>query len=181
MRQRQEVQAVPRPAGLIIRRAEASDYEAFRQTFEDESTYAGTLQVPFPSSDAWKKRLEGNGPDDYVLLALVDGKVAGNAGMHSPQRSPRRAHARHVGIAVRSEYQGKGVGDALMAALVDLADNWLNVSRLELTVFTDNERAIALYRKHGFETEGTHKAYALRAGKWADVYSMARIRFKPTA
>jgi putative acetyltransferase len=172
---------MPRPAGLVIRRAEASDFEAFRQTFEDESAYSGTLQVPFPSSDVWKKRLEGNGPDDYVLLALIDGKPAGNAGMHAPQASPRRAHVRHLGITVRSEFQGKGVGNALMEALVGLADNWLNVSRLELTVFTDNERAIALYRKHGFEVEGTHKAYALRAGTWADVYSMARIRFKPAA
>ena len=175
---------MPREAGLTglaIRRAEASDFEAFRQTFEEESAYSGTLQLPFPSAEAWKKRLEGNGPDDYVLIAHLDGKVAGNAGMHAPQGSPRRAHARHIGITVRSELQGKGVGHALMGALVDLADNWLNVIRLELSVFTDNERAIALYRKHGFEVEGTHKAYALRAGKWADVYSMARIRFKPTA
>ena len=172
---------MPRPAGLVIRRAEASDYEAFRDTFSDEGAYSGTLQVPYPSADAWKKRLENNGPDDYVLLALLDGKVAGNAGMHLAYGSPRRALARHIGITVRSEFQGKGVGSALMESLVGLADNWLNVSRLELTVFTDNERAIALYRKHGFEVEGTHKAYALRAGKWADVYSMARIRFKPTA
>jgi putative acetyltransferase len=53
------------------------------------------------------------------------------------------------------------------------------VSRIELTVFTDNERAIALYRKHGFEIEGTHRAYALRAGVYSDTYSMARIRAKP--
>ena len=169
---------MPRPPGLTLRRAEPSDYDAFRQTFEDESAYSGTLQLPFPSAEAWKKRLESNGPDDYLLLALIDGKPVGNAGMHPAASSPRRAHARHVGMAVRAEHQGKGVGGALMAALVDLADNWLNVSRLELSVFTDNERAIALYRRHGFEVEGTHRAYALRAGTWADVYSMARIRFK---
>ena len=169
---------MPRPAGLTIRRAEPSDFEAFRATFEDESAYSGTLQLPYPSAEAWKKRLEGNGPEDYVLIAFVDGKVAGNAGMHPAQGSPRRAHMRHIGLTVRSEFQGQGVGNALMEALVGIADNWLNVFRLELTVFTDNERAIALYRKHGFEVEGTHKAYALRAGKWADVYSMARIRFK---
>ena len=169
---------MPRAPGLTIRRAEPSDFEAFRDTFADESAYSGTLQLPYPSSEVWKKRLESNGPDDYLLLALVDGKVAGNAGMHPAQGSPRRAHARHIGMAVRSEFQGKGVGNALMEALVGLADNWLNVFRLELTVFTDNERAIALYRKHGFEVEGTHKAFALRAGKWADVHSMARIRFK---
>jgi putative acetyltransferase len=173
---------VPREAGLTgltIRRAGASDYDAFREVFEDESAYTGTLQLPFPSSEAWKKRLEGNGPDDYLLLAFVDGRVAGNAGMHAAHGSPRRAHARHIGMAVRSEFQGRGIGNALMQSLTGIADDWLNVFRLELTVFTDNERAIALYRKHGFEVEGTHKAYALRAGRWCDVHSMARIRFKP--
>ena len=77
-----------------------------------------------------------------------------------------------------SEHQGRGVGSALIEALLEIADGWLNVFRLELTVFTDNERAIALYRKHGFEIEGTHKAYALRAGRYADVHAMARIRAK---
>lgn len=52
------------------------------------------------------------------------------------------------------------------------------VFRLELTVFTDNERAIALYRKFGFEAEGTHRAYALRDGRYADVLAMARLRPK---
>ena len=175
---------MPREAGLTgltIRRAEASDYDAFRHIYEDENARFGTLQLPFPSAEMWKKRLEGNGPDDCLLLALVDGTPAGNAGMHPAANSPRRAHVRHVGMAVRSEYQGRGIGNALMESLLDIADNWLNVFRLELNVFTDNERAIALYRKHGFEVEGTHKAYALRAGRWADTYSMARIRFKPTA
>jgi putative acetyltransferase len=172
-----------RPAGLglLIRRAEPGDYESFRHIFEDESAYSGTLQVPFPSAEAWKKRLSDNDAGHYLLLATVDGKPAGSAGLHPSQGSPRRAHAMLLGMAVRSDFQGMGVGNALMQGLLEIADNWLNVIRLELTVFTDNERALALYRKHGFEIEGTHKAYALRAGRWADTYSMARIRFKPPA
>jgi L-phenylalanine/L-methionine N-acetyltransferase len=55
----------------------------------------------------------------------------------------------------------------------------MNVIRLVLTVFTDNERAIALYRRFGFEIEGTHKAYAMRDGVYADTHFMARIRPKP--
>jgi L-phenylalanine/L-methionine N-acetyltransferase len=106
-------------------------------------------------------------PDDYEAVCL-----------NFTGKSPRRAHAMHLGMTVHKDFQGKGVGTALMQALVDLADKWLNVFRLELTVYTDNERAIALYRKFGFEIEGTHKAYGLRAGQYVDTYSMARVKPK---
>ena len=163
---------------ITIRRAEPDDYELFCEVFADESAYSGTLQAPFPSKERWRKVLSENTDADYVLLAFVDGVIAGNAGLHPWGKSPRRAHVRMLGMAVHSKYQGKGVGTALMQALIDLADKWLPVTRIELTVFTDNERAIALYRKFGFVMEGTHKAYALRDGKFADVYAMARLKPK---
>jgi len=48
-----------------------------------------------------------------------------------------------------------------------------------LTVYTDNAAAIALYRKFGFELEGTHRAYGLRDGRYADVHAMARLHPNP--
>lgn len=47
--------------------------------------------------------------------------------------------------------------------------------RAELTVYTDNEPALALYRRHGFEVEGQLPDYAMRDGRLTDVYSMARL------
>jgi putative acetyltransferase len=68
-----------------------------------------------------------------------------------------------------------------MAALIDWADQWAQLLRIELTVFADNDAAIALYRKFGFEHEGTHRAYALRDGVYADVHAMARLHPAPPA
>jgi putative acetyltransferase len=77
-------------------------------------------------------------------------------------------------VAVRDDWHGRGVGTALMTAIVDLADNWIGYSRLELTAYTDNEAALALYRKFGFEIEGTARRYAWRGGVLVDAYMMAR-------
>jgi L-phenylalanine/L-methionine N-acetyltransferase len=163
---------------LTLRRAEPDDYEAVCLNFEHEESFAGTLQTPFPSKEVWRKRLAELPEGDFMLVACADGRIVGNAGLNFTGKSPRRAHAMHLGMTVHKDFQGKGVGTALMQALVDLADKWLNVFRLELTVYTDNERAIALYRKFGFEIEGTHKAYGLRAGQYVDTYSMARVKPK---
>jgi L-phenylalanine/L-methionine N-acetyltransferase len=89
--------------------------------------------------------------------------------------APRRRHAGELGMSVRDDWHGRGVGTALLAAALDLADNWINYTRLELTVYTDNAAALALYRKFGFEIEGTLMSYAFRGGRFIDAYTMARI------
>ena len=79
-------------------------------------------------------------------------------------------------MAVHDDWQGRGVGSALMAALVDLAENWIDVQRIELTVYADNAAAVHLYKKFGFEVEGTLRSYAFRHGVYVDAYYMARLR-----
>jgi putative acetyltransferase len=79
-------------------------------------------------------------------------------------------------MAVRDDWQGKGVGTLLMQAVIDLADRWLNLRRLELDVYTDNEPAVRLYKKFGFEIEGTSIDFAYRDGQFVDSHHMARLR-----
>jgi putative acetyltransferase len=163
---------------VTIRRAEPEDFDAFYRIYTERDAYWGTLQPPFPSRETWRKRLAEPKPETLIFVACIDGEVVGNAGLHANPQA-RRAHAMSVGLTVRADHKGRGIGSALMQTICDTADKWMNVTRLELTVFTDNERAIALYRKFGFEIEGTHRAYALRDGAYADTHFMARLRPKP--
>ena len=64
----------------------------------------------------------------------------------------------------------------LVAAAVNVCDNWANIGRVELQVYTDNLAAIALYKKFGFILEGTHRQYAIRNGAFVDAHFMARIK-----
>ncbi|MBN6335401.1 GNAT family N-acetyltransferase, partial [Escherichia coli] len=63
-----------------------------------------------------------------------------------------------------------------MRTMIDMCDNWLRVERIELTVFADNAPAIAVYKKYGFEIEGTGRRCALRNGEYVDAYYMARMK-----
>jgi Acetyltransferase (GNAT) domain len=63
-----------------------------------------------------------------------------------------------------------------LVAIMDFADNWVDLLRLKLEVFADNERAIRLYERFGFEVEGTLRQYAFCDRRYADVKLMARLR-----
>ncbi|MEZ5829719.1 MAG: GNAT family N-acetyltransferase [Dongiaceae bacterium] len=169
----------PKRINIEVRAAEIADVEALTRLFAHRNAFAQTLQLPFQSLEVWRKRLTHNDDTQHTLVATVAGEVVGNLGLTRLTR-PRRAHVGQIGMAVRDDWQGKGVGSALMDAMLDLADNWLGLRRLELNVHADNARAIALYRKFGFEVEGTHRAYALRDGAYVDSLSMARIVEGPT-
>jgi len=159
---------------IEIRRAEPGDYKAVQQVHAQPNAMRGTLQLPFPSEEMWKKRLEGIGDDMYALVACIEGEVIAMAGLHLFPKSPRRGHVGYVGMAVHDKWHSKGVGTALMKALLELAENWLNLSRLELNVFTDNEPALRLYKKLGFVIEGVRpRQYRIR-GEWVDDILMGK-------
>lgn len=164
------------PVTYAIRRAEPGDYEAVQKVYAAPRAIWGTLQLPFPSMEIWRKRLTEPPEGMFGLVACAENELVGHLGLHTYPNSPRRRHVAHLGMAVRDDWQGKGVGSALMQAALDLADKWLNLSRLELDVYTDNEPAIRLYKKFGFGVEGTLVRFAYRDGQYVDAYLMARLR-----
>lgn len=160
---------------ITIRHAEPDDYIALHRISSGNRAIWGTLQMPWPPLENSRKRVAELPPGTYYLVACVDEEVVG-ALMLIPSMLPRRRHAADLAIAVRDDWRSRGVGSALMHAALDLADNWLNLLRIELNVWMDNEVAIALYTKFGFVIEGTHRCYVFRDGRYVDAYSMARIR-----
>lgn len=161
---------------VSIRRARASDVPDLMRMFSDRGAYAGTLQLPYPSESHWTERLTRAPDGTYDLAAVAHDVVVGMVSLHCNPHRPRRSHAASIGIAVADAWQGRGVGTALMAAAIDMADNWLGLVRLELEVFADNEVAMRLYRRFGFEVEGCMKAHGLRDGAFVDTIVMGRVR-----
>ncbi|MEO5670496.1 MAG: GNAT family N-acetyltransferase [Ramlibacter sp.] len=161
-------------SSFLIRASEPEDAPAIAAMIGAVGTFEGTLQLPdMPVATRldFLRRVE---PHDCKLIALDGDRVIGSAGLHS-MGSLRRHHVRSLGIGIVAEWQGRGVGRALTERLLNWADNWAPVLRVELTVHADNDRAIALYRSMGFVEEGRHRAYALKDGKYVDALFMARL------
>lgn len=92
--------------------------------------------------------------DGFLLVAEVAGELAGNAGLDGVSRLVKFRHRASMGIAVRQAYWGLGIGTALMTEVIARAKQ-AGYSQLELEVSVKNGRAVALYRRFGFEIYGT--------------------------
>ena len=162
------------PEGLVIRASRVEDADAMTELANLPGFRAGTLRLPYSRVEQTRGWLEGQDVSTINLMAVLDGKIVGNAGLS--RHAGRRNHAGNIGIGVHDDFVGRGIGRALMNELIEVADNWLNLRRLELNVYTDNAVAIRLYQSLGFEAEGVFVAYAFRDGAYVDSMAMARVR-----
>ncbi len=166
---------------LTIRPIRVEDAAAINAMRRMDGVRENTLGLFSERVDRSEQYIRGLTENDFQLVAEIEEngekKVIGTVGLNV-YRNPRMRHSASMGILVHADYQGRGIGKALMSKILDLADNWLMLVRVEITVFTDNERAIELYKSFGFVTEGVKKYAAIRNGEYADEYIMARYRIR---
>jgi L-phenylalanine/L-methionine N-acetyltransferase len=158
---------------FLIRHCEPADFPQVHAIYAEPDVFFNTLQQPFQPVSNWEKKLASR--EGFTnLVAMRDGEVVGQLGLEVFP-SPRRRHVATLGMGVKASARKMGVGSALLAAAIDAAERWMNVSRIEIEVYTDNEAAIALYKRHGFALEGTCRRYAFRNGEYVDAHIMARV------
>ena len=104
------------------------------------------------------------------FLALDGEKIVGN-GCVDGNGNPRLRHRRNLAITVLKEYWGRHIGSMLMARMIAFAKD-SGAEILSLEVRSDNARAIALYRKFGFERFGTFRSFLKIGGKYYDADCM---------
>jgi len=163
------------PEGLHIRAQSLDDLHGLAVLQSLPGVRFGTLRPPYPKLTDVETYLKAEAAADGVsLVAVMDGKIVSAAGFS--RLKGRRNHTAQCGIGVHDAYTGRGIGRAMMSELLDAADNWMNILKMELTVFIDNLAAIRLYEQLGFEKEGTIRAFAYRDGRYVDALMMARLR-----
>lgn len=161
---------------ITIRDSRPSGVDAIHEILVADSTIAGSMRQPYQAKVETVDRLEQK-ERMMRLVAEIDDELVGFVELATHPNAPRHRHVGVVNlIAVREDHQGNGVGRRLMDAIIDLADNWLQITRLELFVWTTNHNAARLYKSPGFEQEGTLRDYAFFDGRFLDAYITARFR-----
>lgn len=163
-----------------IRTSEASDapaITALRVATAHETEFlmgeVDEIRVDVAEQSAFLARKAAS-PVDLFILAEVEARVVGMASLEG-STFKRFDHAATLGVAVSREFWGRGIGRALMQALLGWADA-RGLVRVALEVVETNTRAIRLYESLGFEHEGRLRCRRRHGGVFLDNHQMARVR-----
>src|SRR5690606_19592755 len=160
---------------IVIRPTHPDDAQDLYEIVSHPQVARTLLQLPsmeFSETLNWIKQVN---PGQHRLVAELNGRVRGQITLDHFQ-NPRLKHAGRLGMMVHPDYWNQGVGTALMTATMDIADNWLDLKRVQLEVFPHNKAAVHLYEKCGFQLEGRRRCAAFGDGRWPDKLGMARLR-----
>ncbi len=162
----------------ILRNGTASDGQAlldvfnltheqtdFLLTYPEEHSYTAEQEAAFLQEKT-------DSTDEIELLAELDGKVVGSAGINCVGRKEKIRHRAEFGISVVKAYWGLGIGRALTEACIEFAKR-AGYAQLELEVVADNRSAIGLYKSVGFVEYGRNpKGFCSRFTGWQEVVLM---------
>lgn len=115
-----------------------------------------------------------NSEKDIFLVAFKNEELVGTAN-YTTFVKKRMSHRGEIGISVRKSAWGLGIGSMLMEKLLDFAKNTAKADIVSLEVRSDNERAINLYKKFGFEKIGCFKGYFKIDEEFVDFDMMEKI------
>lgn len=164
---------------MVIREIELDDAEQLTtliQEVEAESEYMlmepGERQV---TPEQHRKRIQSmkNSRNSTILVAVDAGKLVGYM-MVIGGSARRTTHSAYLVVGILKGYRGQGIGTKLFEKL-DLWTAEHQIHRLELTVVARNKAAVALYKKMGFEVEGTKRDSLVINGEYVDEYYMAKL------
>lgn len=166
----------------LIRNGDRSDGEAVFEVFN--RTHAQTdYLLSYPDENSFDPEQEAQfleektkSPNETELIAIVDGKIAGTAGIEAVGNKYKVKHRAEFGISVLNEYWGLGLGKALTESCIQCAKD-AGYDQLELNVVAENDIALSLYRGLGFEEFGRNpRGFNSRISGYQElVYMMLKL------
>ncbi|MBK7960639.1 MAG: GNAT family N-acetyltransferase [Bdellovibrionales bacterium] len=166
---------------VVIRSATKQDADAILELSRGvigEEIYQLTSGSEFRMTiEAEEKWIESHltNPNHIILVAELNSKIVGLLDFANGHRQ-RVSHTGEFGMSVEKSVREKGFGSLLLQALIDWAAKNEKIEKIGLSVHNNNERAIGLYKKMGFEVEGVRKRdLKYGDGQYVDTVVMGRF------
>ena len=171
---------LPSGKALLVRSVTAADAEVhikFKCMTSGETHFMARYPEEGANLEAMRNSLAGCGesPVNFEVGAFAGEKLVGEFGVAQVRPHIKYRHRAVMGISVRKEYWGCGLGSYLMQLAIDQTRS-NGFEQLELGVYSDNSRAIHLYEKFGFERYGIQpRAFKLKDGTYRDEIIMVKM------
>jgi phosphinothricin acetyltransferase len=157
-------------AGVVVRAMTAEDWpDAARIYTEGIATREATFETTAPAWADW----DAAHTREHRWVATIDGAVAGWVACSPVSTRCVYAGVLELSVYVAATARGRGVGSALLGALVDSTEA-AGVWTLETGIFPENTASLALHVKHGFRVVGTRERIGQMDGVWRDTVLLER-------
>ena len=162
----------------LLRNGEGADGAAVYESFNLAHAETDYL-LSYPDENSFDPEEEAkyldektNSPNEIEIIAIIDGKIAGTAGIEAVGTKYKVKHRADFGISILKEYWGLGLGKALTKACIQCARD-AGYEQLELNAVCENERALSLYRSLGFVEFGRNpKGFKSRTSGYQELVYM---------
>ncbi len=162
------------PSDLVLRQRGDQDAAGlYALLSQPDFQRNGNTLDPFTSVDDLVTFVGGNGPGNLEVVATIDRTIVGFCGLYVLRG--RQGHVGSFMLSVHEQFQSLGIGSALLTAVVNVGFRLMALQRIQAAVFVDNDRAMGLYRRLGFQVEGRISRFARREDGFVDAYLIALL------
>jgi RimJ/RimL family protein N-acetyltransferase len=135
---------------------------------------ASEFKMTIEAEQKWIESHRTN-PNHLILVAEVELKIVGLLDFSNGHRN-RIAHTGEFGMSVAKSFRDQGLGSLLLEALIEWTKKNSTIEKIGLSVHSNNQRAVSLYKKMGFEMEGIRKRdLKYGEGQYVDTVVMGRF------
>jgi phosphinothricin acetyltransferase len=158
-----------------IRMAREEDLPAITEIYNQAiRTSTATFDMVEKTVEDRRQWLAEHGENYPVVVAVVDGEVAGWGSLSKYGERPGWRFTVENAVYISPEFQGKGIGKLILCHLTDLAKR-LGYHAAIAQVVGRNEVSVRLHEKCGFETVGVLKEAGNKFDQWLDIVLMEKV------
>ncbi|WP_276929406.1 GNAT family N-acetyltransferase [Ferroplasma acidiphilum] len=155
---------------IEIRHMILNDWEGVNRIYDNGiKTGNATFETAVPDWINWDK----NHIKKCRFVAIYGDVLSGWCALSPISTRPAYSGVAEISIYVDSNYRGKGIGSALMGALINESEQ-CNIWTLQSTIFPENQASLMLHKKHGFRTVGTREKISKINNVWHDTLLLER-------